>query len=278
MPPRKSVLPSLLISRQIKELIDKGKRIDGRGFHSYREITVQPNVIKKANGSAYVALGNTVVVAGVKFEVGTPFSDTPNEGVLIVEGEVLPIASFEAEPGPPTEAEVELSRVVDRGIRESGMIDLEKTVIVPGERVLKLFIDFSILNDAGNLIDVSNLAAVTALLCADYPDPSKLAENPSAPIEEIPKIPLPTRELPISVTLAYLFGNLVVDPAAEEELSMSSRLTITHTKNDEICSIQKSGSGDLPSEKVFEAIEIAADKSKELREVVLKAVGERKIA
>lgn len=277
MPSTSKILTSLLISKQIREIIEKGERIDGRDPQGFRNITIRPGEVKKADGSAYVALGDTTVVAGVKFELGTPFPDTPNKGIMIVEGEMLPFASLEAEPGPPTSKEVELSRVVDRGVRESGMVDLEKFVIEPGQKVIKMFIDFSILNDAGNLIDASSLAAAASLLCADYPNPQELIEDPSATVENVSKIPLEVKDLPTSVTFADLFGHLVVDPTAEEEIAMRSQLTITHMKNDKICAIQKSGSGDLPFEKVFEAEEVARDKSKALRDIVIGAVEGREI-
>jgi len=37
-----------------------------------------------------------------------------------------------AEPGPPSEEAIELARVVDRGIRESEMVDLGKLPSYPG--------------------------------------------------------------------------------------------------------------------------------------------------
>ena len=40
--------------------------------------------------------------------------------------EMLPMADPSFEPGPPSEDSIELARVVDRGIRESQLIDLDK--------------------------------------------------------------------------------------------------------------------------------------------------------
>ena len=101
----------------VYDLIDSGKRIDGRGFHDHREITVERDTIDKAEGSALVKIGDTAVLVGVKVEPGEPFSDTPNLGVIMTNAELRPGASPDFEPGPPDENSIELARIVDRGIR-----------------------------------------------------------------------------------------------------------------------------------------------------------------
>lgn len=84
--------------KQILDLIAEGKRLDGRGLKDYREIKVEQGLIERAEGSARVLLGKTEIIAGTKIEIGKPFSDTPNEGVLTVNAELVPLASptFEA--------------------------------------------------------------------------------------------------------------------------------------------------------------------------------------
>ena len=42
--------------------------------------------------------------------------------------ELRPVAGRKYEPGPPSPESIELGRVVDRGIRESGCIDMESLV------------------------------------------------------------------------------------------------------------------------------------------------------
>lgn len=129
--------------REIAQLIAKGKRLDGRGLNDYREIKVEQGIIERAEGSAKVLLGKTEVMVGVKIETGQPFSDTPNEGVLTVNAELVPLASPTFEPGPPDENSIELARIVDRGIRESKAIDLEKLCIEPGKTFLLFSLTFT---------------------------------------------------------------------------------------------------------------------------------------
>src|SRR5438128_8855718 len=79
-----------LEQKTVVDLIAKGNRIDERGHDSYRPITIQTGVIEKANGSAQIFLGKTRVLVGIKVETGEPFPDTPEEGVLTVNAELVP--------------------------------------------------------------------------------------------------------------------------------------------------------------------------------------------
>src|SRR5882762_11007122 len=105
-----------LEQKTVVDLIAKGNRIDERGHDSYRPITIQTGIIEKANGSAQIFLGKTRVLVGIKVETGEPFPDTPEEGVLTVNAELVPLAHPSFEPGPPDENAIELARVIDRGI------------------------------------------------------------------------------------------------------------------------------------------------------------------
>ncbi|MFQ5836774.1 MAG: exosome complex protein Rrp42, partial [Candidatus Bathyarchaeia archaeon] len=187
--------------KRIAELVSSGKRLDGRGLTDYREIQVEVGVIERAEGSARVRLGKTEVMAGIKIEIGEPFPDVPNEGVLTVNAELVPLASPSFEPGPPNENAVELARIVDRGIRESKAIDLEKLCVEPGKKVFIVFIDVYILNHDGNLIDASAMAALAALLNTKMFN----YELEEGEIKIKPGYtPLPIRNHPIAVTFAKI--------------------------------------------------------------------------
>jgi len=129
-----------LIKSYLDSLLKKKKREDGRGLYDYRELKIDVNPIDKANGSARVKLGDTAVLVGVKLDVGEPFPDSPNDGILITNAELAPLASAEFEPGPPREDAIELARVIDRGIRESKAIALDKMCIKPKEKVWIVFV------------------------------------------------------------------------------------------------------------------------------------------
>ena len=253
--------------KQIAQLMSKGKRLDGRELNDYREIKVEMGLIEKAEGSAQVLLGKTKVLVGVKIEVGEPFSDTPNEGVLTVNAELVPLASPSFEPGPPDENAIELARVVDRGIRESKAINLQKLCLVPGKKVIVVFIDVYVLNHDGNLIDASAIAALAALLNTK----TFKYEVEGEEVKVKPGyIPLPIQNYPIAVTFAKINGKLAVDPWLEEEQVMDSRLTMTIEKDEKICSIQKGGTGYFTTEQIMEAAKTAREKASEIRKLVVK--------
>ncbi|RLI13542.1 RNA-binding protein, partial [Candidatus Bathyarchaeota archaeon] len=120
---------SKMKKNRIIQLISEGRRIDGRGKLDYRDIRIERGIIGTAEGSAMVCLGQTEVVVGVKVGLNAPYPDTPNEGILTVNAELVPLASPTFEPGPPDERAIELARVVDRGIRSCRAVPLEELCI-----------------------------------------------------------------------------------------------------------------------------------------------------
>src|SRR3989338_11595432 len=152
------------------ELFGKGFRLDGRKFDEYRKIEVEYGISSKsAEGSARVKIGKTEVVAGVKMGVGEPYPDNPSEGTIVVNMELLPLSSPEFESGPPRIESIELSRVVDRAIREGKALNFKKLCIREGELMWMVLIDIYPVNDDGNLFDAASLAALAALKDAKFP-------------------------------------------------------------------------------------------------------------
>jgi exosome complex component RRP42 len=253
--------------KRIAQLISSGKRLDGRGLVDFREIQIESGLIERAEGSARVRLGKTEVLVGIKIESGEPFPDTPNEGVLTVNAELVPLASPTFEPGPPDENSVELARVVDRGIRESKAIVLEDLCVEPGKKVFVVFVDVYVLNHAGNLIDASALAALATLINTKmFNYEVKEGEIKIKPGYK----PLPLRNYPIAITFAKIGDKLVVDSDLEEEQAMDARLTMTVEKDGKICAIQKGGNGHFTAQQIYEASKIAQQKATEIRKLVLK--------
>jgi len=263
---RSEEIISSLDRSKIISLLRKGIRLDERRLTEVRPIMVETGVIQKAEGSAIVKLGNTISIAGVKAEIGTPFSDTPNEGVLIVNAEFLPLASPSFEPGPPDENAIEVARVIDRGIRSSQAISLEDLAIIPGKRVWVIYVDVYVLNHDGNMIDCSSLATIAALLNAKIPKVKVVGENNVEVLDEW--VPLPVRDRPVSVTIAKINDTLVVDPSLEEEKIMDCRLTLTVNEKGQICAIQKGIGGSLTLDEIYKAIDIAEEVAKGIRDAL----------
>ncbi|RMF88835.1 MAG: exosome complex protein Rrp42 [Methanobacteriota archaeon] len=247
----------------IKRIVESGKRLDGRGPDDYREIKIERDLYKTAEGSALVSIGGTQVIAGVKMILGEPFPDMPNQGVLTTSAELIPMASPTFEAGPPKPPAIEVARVVDRGIRESGAIDTEKLCIVEGEKVWVVFLDLHVLDYDGNLFDASTLASISALLSAKMP---KLEDD--RVIYDERKDPLPVKEKPISTTYAKIGGTVVLDPSLEEEQVLDARLTLATVESGDLCAMQKGGSGAFTKEEVLNTIDRGIEKAKELRKLL----------
>ena len=256
---------------RILALLREGKRIDGRGLEDYRDLEIKVNIIEKAEGSAWVKLGNTQVLVGIKVDLGEPFPDLPDRGVITTNVELVPLASPSFEPGPPDENAIELARVVDRGIRESGAVELEKLVIIPGKLVRIVFIDVHVLDHDGNLLDATGIGAIAALLSARMPKVEYNEETGEVEVLDEYE-PLPVSKIPIPVTMAKIGNTMIVDPSLDEEMVMDGRITITTDENGMISSVQKGEGGSFKLEEVIYAVDTSIKKGAELREKVLEAV------
>jgi len=228
----------------IRNLIMKGIRSDGRKMDEYRKMEIDVNPIYKAEGSARVRMGNTEVIAGVKMGVGTPFPDKLNEGILMVNAEFSPIASPDFEPGPPSDESVELARVIDRGIRESGTIDTKELCIKEGEKVWMVMVDIHIINHDGNLMDAAGIASLIALQNAKMPEFDGESVNYDKKVKK-----LPVKYKPIPVTFNKIGDHLIVDATVEEEEVTETKITVTTKDDDNLTAIQKSGKASVKISK-----------------------------
>ena len=267
----------------LSKLAEQGKRADGRTFNEFRKIEIETGLISKAEGSARVKIGNTQVVAGIKILIGTPYPDTPESGVMTTAAELIPMASPDFEAGPPREKAIELARVVDRGIRESKIIEVDKLCLEPGEAIWMVFIDIHIIDFDGNLFDASSLAALAALHNAVIPiersrsNLEKLQEKfPSVKkyLEEHPTdYPLPLKEPPISCTSVKYNNAIMIDPALDEEEIAEARLTVATDKNGDIRAMQKGLNGSFTVEEIKKVIKDSIDNGVKIREELYKSVG-----
>lgn len=277
-----TILPSIKREYLIK-LARDGKRVDGRSFDEYRKIEIEPGIISKAEGSAKVKIGNTQVLAGVKMDIGDPYPDIPEEGVMTTAAELIPLASPDFEAGPPKEDAVELARVVDRGIRESEVVQVDKLCIAPHEKVWMIFVDIHILDHDGNLFDAASLASLTALYNTLVPIErlrptlEKLQEkHPTIKkyLDEHPKdYKLPLKDPPISCTSVKYNGVVAMDPSFDEEETAEARLTVATDKNGHIRAMQKGLNGAFTEEEVKKVIKASIDNGKKIRELLYEKVG-----
>ncbi|MEM4936348.1 MAG: exosome complex protein Rrp42, partial [Sulfolobales archaeon] len=224
--PSPGLITPKLKASTIVNMLKKGIRSSGRGLMEYRQVEIIPGYVRNADGSALVRLGNTVVVAGVKLEIGSPYPDTPNEGALVVNAEFMPTASPTFEPGPPDENAIELARIIDRSLRELKVIDMSKLAIIPGKKVWVVYIDIYVLDHDGNLVDASSIATLAALMNTYIPK-VEVEETGNIKVDRSVRLaPLPINSKVVTVTVAKAENVLFVDPDLDEESVAETKLIV----------------------------------------------------
>ena len=257
--------------KNVIESITKNKRLDGRTALDMRNIEVKFGVSNKAEGSVMVTCGKTQVACGIKMGVATPYTDHEDEGTMMTSLELLPLSSPVFEYGQPSIESVEISRIVDRGIRESGFIDFKKLCIKEGEKVWSVFIDLATINDDGSLIDVCALAATLALLTARMPVYDEEKEVISYGEFTDKKLPLDIDKMPLTTTFFKIGDKIFTDPTREEDDAAEGRLTLEVSKpgkEEMINAMQKGGNATFTIEEVEMMIDEAVKGYKRIRTII----------
>jgi len=252
---KRTVIPEIkkeLINRQAQE----GTREDGRGLLNFRELEYETDIIGTADGSARLSLGDTEVIVGIKMQVGTPYPDKPDQGVLMTGCELKPMAHPAFEGGAPSIEAVEIARVVDRGIRESGMLDMRSLCMEPGQKIWMVFVDIQVLNYDGNLFDTATMAGVLALQNTMVPNAkNELGED----------CKLQVSSWPLSATFVKIKDMVMADPTFTEEQAADARITVSIDDNGDIRAMQKGLKGALTYGEVIRALDTAQELTLDMR-------------
>jgi len=183
-----------------------------------------------------------------------------------LDAEILPIAHPSAETGPPQPPVVELARVTDRGIRESGMLDMKQLVLEKDKSVIGVFCDNAVTDHDGNLFDACSYASTAAINACKIP---KYEMQDDAPVKiegEFTEPPITT--LPVSVTMAKIGDFIVVDPTIEEWGIMDARITITTNSDGNVVALQKGGSDGFTQEELIKCSEMSIKVGSKIREII----------
>jgi exosome complex component RRP42 len=253
--------------QKVISLAREGKRLDGRALDEMREITIETGMCENAEASAMVTLGETKVLAGLKMAVGEPYPDSQDEGSISVGAEALPLAHPEYESGRPSDDEVELARVVDRGLRESKAIDFKSLCIKEGEAVWVGFLDFYALNGDGNLFDAGSIATLVSFMKSKMPKldkDNKIIQGEYAGTLKLAKMPLLT-------TFVKVGGKIMLDPSYMEEKAAEARYSVATTEDGLITAMQKGIGGSFTREEVNKMIDLALKNSEKIRGQIKKA-------
>ncbi len=253
----------------VRNMLREGKRTGGRGMMDFRSISVRAGVMPNAEGSAQADVGDTRVLVGVKMMPEDPMPDTPDQGNMITNAELLQLAYEEYEPGPPSPESVEFARVVDRGIRAANCIDLT-SLVLEDKKVWSIFIDLYVLNYGGNLFDAGYLAAMAALMNAKVPN----YKDGAADHRQRDKS-LKIDNIVTSATFGKIDGSVLLDMDINEERIADTRLTVA-ADGSVIRAMQKGLRGSLTVQEVRDMIGVSMEKHAQLKSVLETAVKEAK--
>ena len=127
-----------------------------------------------------------------------------------------------------------------------------------------IVIDICTINDAGNLLDASSLAAIAALRNTTLPE----YKDDKIDYKKKTNKKLDLKDIPLSVTVIKIGDKFLVDPDSDEEKAIDARLTVASLSDGTLCAMQKGGDHPLTSEDIAKMIDIGIEKGKELRKLV----------
>lgn len=170
-------------------LIEKGKRFDGRSLKELRPLTIKAHVLPRAEGSCYLEWGQNKALAGVygpKETIPKHFAD-PLKGIIKFNYRMAGFSVSDRKSPKPGRREVEISKVCGEALARA--VFLEKYP----NTMIEVFVEI-LDSDAG-----SRVAALTAAAVA-------LADAG-----------IPMRDLVSAVAVGEIFKTLVVDMTKVEE-------------------------------------------------------------
>lgn len=172
-----------------EKLIVDGKRLDGRGPEEMRPLKIQAGVLKRADGSAYVEMGNNKVLAAVygPRELHPRHLQQPDTAVLRCRYNMAPFSVDDRKRPGPDRRSVEISKVIRNSFEP-----VVFTKLYPRSGI-DVFIEV-LQADAGTRTAGINAAAV-ALADAG----------------------VPMRDLVSSVAVGKVDGTIVIDLTKEED-------------------------------------------------------------
>lgn len=225
----------------IKSAVSADKRVDHRTSNQSRNVRVSFGLDR---GCCIASLGDTKVMVQVSAEIIVPKPGRPTEGELFVNLELSPMAAPHFEAGRLGDYGVEVSRLLERCIRDSQCIDLESLCVVSGEKVWALRVDAQVLNHQGNIVECAGIATIGALMHFRRPDVTVIGTDVTVhnPRDREP-VPLHLHHYPFLACYAFYDNGrtVLVDPTDLEERIAEGLLSIAANSHEEVCLLHQHG-------------------------------------
>ena len=260
----------------ITEAIFQGKRTDGRHLDERRNLEIH---FGHDFGSCLVSLGETKVSAQVSCSVLEPRPTRPNEGLVFIHVEFLPMSSprFVNKSKNSDEEINEVTRILERNIKESKAVDTESLCIVAEEQVFAIRLDIKVLNHEGNVIDCSSIAALAALCHYRRPDVSVSGDKITVhTVQDKDPVKLSINHYPVCTTYGFFCRDndkmVIKDPTGLEEAIMDGKIVLGMNPYKEICTLHLAGKMLIEKSVVLKLVNSAAENAKTNVEIIKRAL------
>jgi exosome complex component RRP41 len=220
------------------------KRVDGREVDELRPFKVYANVLKKANGSAYIEWGRNKILAAVygPREVVPKHLSDPYKAIVRVRYTMAPFSSIEGRNKPgPNRRSIEISKVVT---------DVFENVIVTSKfpnTAIDIFIE--VLEGHGSTRCVGINAAAVALAVSG----------------------IPIEDIPVAISTGKVDGKIIVDLIKEEDNYGQADMPIAiRPSTEEVLLMQMDGK--LTIDEFKNALDLAFEKAKVVQKAQIEAI------
>ncbi|MEM2974591.1 MAG: exosome complex exonuclease Rrp41 [Candidatus Micrarchaeia archaeon] len=235
----------------VKLLTDDGKRLDGRELDELRDIKIQPGVLNRVDGSAYIEWGKNKIMAAVygPRECIPKHESDPYKAIVRCRYLMAPFSSLESHgKSGPNRRSMEISDVM----REA----FENVILVENYPRTEIDIFVEVLEGNGSTRCVGLTAAAVALVTAG----------------------LPIKDIPLALSVGKINGKIAIDMMKEEDNFGEADMAVgLRPGNKEIILLQMDGKltrGEL--EQCFDMVYAAAEKVHAIQVNALKSMYEKK--
>ncbi len=224
------------------------KRPDGRKNDETREIKAKVGIIPNADGSAMFSFGDTIAIAAVygPRKMHPQHQQDPEKGTLRCNYNMLSFSVSERIRPGPSRRSTEISKITEWALEPVLMIGKYSNMVID--------------------VHINIIQADASTRCAGI----------NAAALALAHAGIPMKDLVSSVSIGKLDKHLVVDVSKEEEDweegEGATDIPITLTHDGKITHIQLDGN--INSEQLKEAIELAAKATKKIYEIQKKALKE----
>lgn len=224
-----------------------------RGFDALRPIKIKPDHLDFADGSAYIEIGRTKVIAAATIEEKVPlFLKNSGRGWITAEYSMLPRSTVKRTirdrmPGRISGRTQEIQRLIGRSLRA-----------VTELRVLRerqIILDCDVLQADGGTRAASITAACVALALAL----KKMMEEGT--IDE-----MPLKHLVSAVSVGLIEGEMLLDLDYQEDSNADIDMNVVETDTGQIIEIQATAEKNPFTRKQLDALLKLADKG--IKEII----------